>query len=195
MVHKEAASFQLFSKHAANVTPSYWDQLFHLTADESRWLVFHLVNSPGVFVQIRLTIARIPNGTGKVHIAHVKENRLRYWQVLSCELVRIWTLLRVTREHAQLLIQEVKHLSRLKEILAEEWLSMISKLIHSKMPSDHFLYCWVKKFEVPILWRSNPRTLTGLTLHFPTVLGPAVSKAPKVVLLDVIFPILTQSWN
>lgn len=72
------------------MTPSYRDQLFHSTADESWWLVSHLVNSPranilNVFVQIRLSIARIPYGTGKVHIAHVKENRPRY-QVLSCEL-------------------------------------------------------------------------------------------------------------
>lgn len=63
------------------------------------------------------------------------------------------------------------------------------------MPSDYFLYCWVKNFEVPMLQCSNLRTLTSLTFHFATVFGPAVSRRPKVVLLDIIFPVLTQSWN
>lgn len=92
MVHREAAFSQLFSKEAANVTPFYRDQLLHSAADESWWLVSHLVNGPGanilnIFVQIRLSIARIPNGTGKVHTAHGKEKRPRYCQVLSCEFV------------------------------------------------------------------------------------------------------------
>lgn len=71
--------------------PFYRDQLFHSAADESQWLVSHLVNSPNanilsVFVQIRLTIARIPNGMGEARIAHMKENSPRYRQVLSCAL-------------------------------------------------------------------------------------------------------------
>jgi len=92
MVHKEAAFFQLFSNPAANTTPACGDQLSHSTADESWWLLSHLGNSPranilNVSVQIRLSIARIPNGTGKVHTAHIMENRPGYCQVLPCELV------------------------------------------------------------------------------------------------------------
>lgn len=67
MVQKGEVFSQLFSKQVANVVP---DQLSNSAAAESQGLVSHVVNSPNanilsVFVQIRQTIARIPNGLGE----------------------------------------------------------------------------------------------------------------------------------
>lgn len=94
MVQKGEVFFQLFSKQVAKAIPLYRDQLSHSAAAESQGLVSYLVNSPNanilrVFVQIRLTIARIPNGMGEASTAHIKENSPRYCQALSCVLVRI----------------------------------------------------------------------------------------------------------